>query len=206
MLLFLLVRKVHDAHRKRDFSFQELGQAYSNCLLIKFNRSVSYWAIYSAPQVNRIKVKILGRSDCGKERVKFLISVVRPLFRFRLAHCFDINVQCIEVRSACDTHLPLCVGLSLPAERALSIKRNVNHVECLDVFRRESSGSGRHERSKDSVLHSRFRLPSLNPFLSLDCKDRSGKDGNDCEPFAKTNRRFFCCHILSIIAKRKIIA
>lgn len=206
MLLSLLIREVYDAHWKRNFTFQKLGQSYSNCLLIKFDRSMSNWAIHGAPQVNRIKVKILGCSNCCKQRVKLLISVMCPLVCLRFAQCFHIDVQSIEVCTTGETNLALSVGLSLPTERPLPVERNVNHVECLDVFWRESSGSGRHERAKDSVLHPFFCLPALDPFLRLYRKNGADQNRCDRKPFANSNCRFFYSHILSVIAKRKIIS
>lgn len=204
--ILFCVGKVHYTHRKRDFSLQKLGQSHSDCFLISFNRSVRYRTIYRTFQVNRIKIEILSSGNRSEQRVKLFVPVVRPLLSSRFAHCFYIDVQDIKVNASRDTYLYFSVGLPLSAKRPFPIKGDIDHVERLDMLGGESSGSCCHKGPENPIFHSSFGLPSLNPFLSLDGKNRSSEDSNNCEPLTKTNCRFYRGHILSVIAKREIIA
>ena len=205
MMLFGLVREIHDPHRQGILAAQEFNQTYADRFLVRLNRSMGDRNVRAPSQLGRIKFKILRDGYFFKQGEEFFIMAARPLFALRV--CIQsASIKRIEVDAPRGCNSFFRVGLSLAAKTAYPIKGYVNHVESLDVTRRKPCGAGSHKSLKDAVFHPFFCLPTLHPFLGLYREDRPRKHRDDREPFTKTNCRFFCGHSLPVIAKRKIIS
>lgn len=205
MTLFSLTRKIHYSHRKSRIPAQDFSQSHANCFLISFDRSMCDWYVGSAPQFNRVKVEILRNRNFLEQHKELFVVAPCPLITLRIS-VLSANIERVEVDAASRRDCLFCICLALASKSTGTVKRNVNHVQRLDMCGSEPSGTRSHKGLKDSILHPFFGLFTFHPLLGLHSQDRSQEDRSDREPFTKTNRRFFCCHISSIIAKRKIIA
>ena len=193
--VWLILMEIDDIHWNWTSSAKDFGEASPDYLRILFDLPVLFRAISISLQIRRIEVVIHGNRHRRKQKIKFVISAFQEMNILHLGIVRVIDRETLKIISPCTANCLIGRRLQANSEYTSPVESQINHVQRLNMLLRQPFGSSRHQCPKNMLFCCAFGLACFYDFLRPHGQDRPYHSGNDCQPFASTNRGLNMCRV-----------